>query len=62
MTRTACSEKVQRRKAASRTIAETERRKRAAKTVSEREMLDSILDRAKRALAQATRELEAERG
>lgn len=53
-------EKHQRAKAARLTVEETERRRRAAKTQRDRDMLDGIVDRARRALAAATKELEAE--
>jgi hypothetical protein len=47
-----------RRNAAAATIEETTRRLRAAKTQADRDLLDSILDRARRSLASVTAEIE----
>jgi hypothetical protein len=51
-----------RRHAAAATIEETTRRLRAAKTQADRDLLDAILDRARRSLAAVSRELAKEDG
>ena len=60
MTRTATSETHQRKRAAEKTLESAESRKRAAVSAKEREMLDGIIDRARRSLAAVTAELSRE--
>jgi hypothetical protein len=51
-------EQHQRRKSAKLTLESAEQRRRAARSQADRDMLDGIVDRAKRALAHATAEIE----